>query len=90
MAEMVIITAAEYQALLGAATNLADLREHDRAMAAIARGDQELIPEAFAKRPIAGESAVRVWREHVSGRLVLSASKTGESFKLDPYRISFS
>ena len=32
-------------------------------MAAIARGDEELVPEAFAKRLIAGESPVRVWRE---------------------------
>ena len=32
-------------------------------MAAIARGDEELVPAAFAKRLIAGESRVRVWRE---------------------------
>ena len=63
MGEMVTIPAAEYHALLGAATNLADLRAHDRAMAAIARGDEELVPAAFAKRLIAGESPVRVWRE---------------------------
>ena len=63
MGEMITIPAAEYRALLGAATNLADLRAHDRAMAAIARGDEELVPEAFTKRLIAGESPVRVWRE---------------------------
>ena len=63
MGEMVTIPAAEYRTLLGAAANLADLTAHDRAMAAIARGDEELVPEAFAKRLIAGESPVRVWRE---------------------------
>ena len=63
MGEMVTIPAAEYQALPGAAANLADLSAHDHAMAAIARGDEELLPEAFAKRLIAGESPVRVWRE---------------------------
>ena len=63
MGEMITIPAAEYQALLGAATNLADLTAHDRAMAAIARDDEELVPAAFAKRLIAGESRVRVWRE---------------------------
>ena len=63
MREMVTIPAAEYQALLGTAENFADLRTYDRAMAAIARGDEELVPEAFAKRLIAGESPVRVWRE---------------------------
>ena len=63
MGEMVTIPAAEYRALLGAATNLADLRAHDHAMAAIARGDEELVPAAFAKRLIAGESPLRVWRD---------------------------
>ena len=38
MGEMVTITAAEYQALLGTAENFADLRAYDRAMAAIAGG----------------------------------------------------
>ena len=32
-------------------------------MAAIARSDEELVPEAFAKRLIAGENPLRVWRE---------------------------
>ena len=63
MGEMVTIPAAEYRALLGSAANLADLRAHDRAMAAIAQGDEALVPEAFAKRLIAGESPVRVWRD---------------------------
>ena len=55
--------AAEYQALLGKAEVFADLRAHDRAMAVIARADEELVPEAFAKRLIAGENPLRVWRE---------------------------
>ncbi len=63
MGEMVTIPAAEYRALLGTAENFADLRAHDNAMAAFARGGEELAAEAFAKRLIAGESPVRVWRE---------------------------
>ena len=63
MGEMVTISTAEYQSLLGAAANLADLREYDGAMAAIARGDEELVPETFAKRLIVGESPLRVWRD---------------------------
>ena len=63
MGEMGTIPAAEYKALLGAAANFADLSAHDSAMAAIAPGDEELVPEAFAKRLIAGEIPVRVWRE---------------------------
>ena len=63
MGEMITIPAAEYKALRDAAENLADLRAHDRAMAAIARGDEELVPEAYATRLIAGDSPLRVWRE---------------------------
>ena len=63
MGEMVTIPTAEYRALLGTAENFADLRAYDRTMAAIVRGDEELVPEAFAKRLIAGESPLRVWRE---------------------------
>ena len=63
MGEMVTIPAAEYKALLGAAANFADLSAHDSAMAAIARGDEELVPAAVANRRIAGENLLRVWRE---------------------------
>ena len=63
MGEMISIPASEYRALLGAAKNLADLRAHDRAMAAIGRGEEERVPAAFAKRLIAGESPLRVWRD---------------------------
>ena len=60
---MITILAAEYQALLGAAANLVDLRAYDRAMTAIVRSDEQLAPSAFAKRLIADESPLRVWPE---------------------------
>ena len=60
---MIPIPATEYQAWRGAATNLADLRAHDRAIAAIGRSDEKLVPEAVPKRLIAGENPLRVWRE---------------------------
>lgn len=47
-----------------AAEDLADLGAYDRAMAAIARGDEELIPAEYAKRMVSGESSVRVWRDY--------------------------
>lgn len=64
MGEMITIPLDEYKALKLAAENLADLNSYDRTMAAIERGDEELIPSEYAKRMIAGDSPVRVWREY--------------------------
>lgn len=64
MGEMITIPLDEYKALKLAAEDLDDLNAYDRTMAAIARGDEELIPSEYAKRMIAGESPVRVWREY--------------------------
>ncbi len=63
MNEMVTITREEYQRLLSAAEDLADIAAYDRAKAALASGADELIPAEFANRLIAGESPVRVYRE---------------------------
>lgn len=60
---MVTIAREEYERLLEAAEDLADIAAYDRAKAALAAGDDELIPAAFADRLIAGESPVRVYRE---------------------------
>ena len=63
MNEMVRITREEYDRLLADAETLADLRAYDRAMDAIASGDDELIPAEYARRLLDGESAVRVYRD---------------------------
>lgn len=63
MNEMVTIPKAEYERLLEAAEDLADIAAYDRAKAALASGADELIPAEFANRLIAGESPVRVYRE---------------------------
>lgn len=63
MNEMVTIPKAEYERLLSAAEDLADIAAYDRAKAALAAGDDKLIPAEFANRLIAGESPVRVYRE---------------------------
>jgi len=52
-----------YDRLREAADDLADLRAYDGAKAALAAGEDELVPADYAKRPIVGESPVRVWRE---------------------------
>lgn len=63
MNEMVTIPKAEYERLLEAAEDLADIAAYDRARAALAAGDEELVPAEFANRLIAGENPVRVYRD---------------------------
>jgi len=63
MGEMVTISRAEYDRLIETAENFADLRAYDRAKAALAAGDDELIPEDAVRRILDGESPLRVFRE---------------------------
>ena len=49
--------------MIGVGDDLADLRAYGGAKAALAAGEEELVPAEFAKRLIAGESPLRVWRE---------------------------
>jgi DNA-binding XRE family transcriptional regulator len=63
MNELVTIPRAEYDRLHAAAEDLADLQSHDRAMAQLAAGEDELIPAAFANRLLDGESPLRVYRD---------------------------
>ena len=63
MNEMVTIPREEYDRLLAAVEDLADLRSHDRAMAALAAGEDELIPADHANRLLNGENALRVYRD---------------------------
>lgn len=59
MNETVTITRGEYERLVRASEELADLIAYDTAMAR----DEESIPAEFVKRMIEGESPVRVFRE---------------------------
>jgi DNA-binding XRE family transcriptional regulator len=43
---------------------LADIKACDAAKARIERGEDELIPLEITKRRLAGESTVKIWREH--------------------------
>jgi len=63
MAGTITIDRAEYERLVAARDELADLRAYDRAMAALASGEDEMIPGDHARRLIAGESPLRVYRE---------------------------
>lgn len=60
---LAILPADEYERLVEAAEDAADLAAYDRAKHALASGEDELVAPEFAARLIAGEPPVRVWRE---------------------------
>ena len=62
--EMVVMSRAEFDRLKGAAEDAADVRAYDRAKAALASGEEELIPADMLDRMLAGESPVKLWRQH--------------------------
>ena len=62
--EMVVISRAEFERLRGAAEDAADVRAYDRAKAALASGEEELIPAEMLDRMLSGESPVKVWRQY--------------------------
>ena len=63
MNEMVTIPREEYDRLRAAAEDLADLQDYDRAKAALAAGEDELIPADYANRLLNGDSPLRVYRD---------------------------
>jgi len=77
MNEMVTIPRDEYDRLRAAAEDLADLQSYDRAMAGLAAGEDELIPEAYANRLLNGESPLRVYRDLRDLTQVALAEKAG-------------
>jgi len=77
MGEMITIPLDEYKALMGAAEDLADLRAFDRAKAALASGDDELIPAEYVRRMIAGERPLRVWRDYRGMTQIALAEASG-------------
>jgi predicted transcriptional regulator len=50
--------------LMDDAEMLADVKAFDTAKARLKRGEDELIPLEITERRLAGESAVRIWRQH--------------------------
>jgi len=62
--EMVVLERSEYELLVAAADEAGEADAYDRAKAALAAGEDELVPAAVADRLLAGEAPLRVWREH--------------------------
>lgn len=62
--ETVTLRRADYQALLEALEDAADVAALREAEAAVQRGESELLPVEVVERLLAGESPVRVWRSY--------------------------
>jgi DNA-binding XRE family transcriptional regulator len=62
--EFAVIPVEDLQKLINDAEMLADVQAYDAAKSRLERGDDELIPLEITERRVAGESPVRIWRDH--------------------------
>jgi len=62
--EFAVIPVGELEKLLHDAEMLADVTAYDAVKARIERGEDEVIPLEITERRLAGESAVKIWREY--------------------------
>jgi DNA-binding XRE family transcriptional regulator len=62
--EFAVIPVEDLQRLMDNAEMLADLRAYDAAKGRLDRGEDELIPLEITERRLAGESPVKIWRDH--------------------------
>ena len=59
-----MIPVEDLEKLIDDAEMLADVKAYDGAKARLGRGEDEVIPFEITERRVAGESPVKVWREH--------------------------
>ncbi len=62
--EYAVLPYDEYRKLVEQAEDAADVAAYDRAMRELEEGRDELVPGDVVERLLAGESPVKVWREH--------------------------
>ncbi|MBI3153568.1 MAG: helix-turn-helix transcriptional regulator [Chloroflexi bacterium] len=62
--EWAVIPYAEYIELIEQAELLEDVRDFDRLSAAVANGEEELIPSEVVYAILDGENPIKVWREY--------------------------
>ncbi len=60
---LAVLPLRDYERLVAAAEDAADRAAYRAAKRRLARGEDEMIPGAFARRLLAGENPVRVFRE---------------------------
>jgi len=77
--QVVVIPADDYRLLLEKAEMLDDVAAYDRAKAALAAGDDELVPALVANAILDGDNPVRVWRQHREMSQVQLAEAAGIS-----------
>ncbi|MGZ8387944.1 MAG: helix-turn-helix domain-containing protein [Rhodoplanes sp.] len=77
--QMAVIPLTEYERLVEAAEDLADVRAYDEAMRRLASGEDELVPAETVNRILDGENALRVWREYRGLTVKQLADKAGVS-----------
>ncbi|RDJ21796.1 XRE family transcriptional regulator [Bosea caraganae] len=74
---LVVLPEAEYQALVEAAEDAADISAIARFERRLAAGEEEFVPSEMVDRILAGENVVRVWREHRGLTASALAEKAG-------------
>ena len=77
--EFAVLPMDRLKKLMDDAEMLADVRAYDAAKGRLERGEDELIPLEMTERRLAGESAVKVWREHRGMTQEALAKATGVS-----------
>ena len=74
--EMVVLSRADFDRLVGASDDLADVTAYDEAKARLAAGDDEMVPLTVVNAILDGENPIRVWRRHrglAPGELAVAA-----------------
>ncbi|WP_127076541.1 helix-turn-helix transcriptional regulator [Rhodomicrobium lacus] len=61
---LVILPETDYNRLLEAVEDAADIAAGDEVLRKLSAGEEELLPSEFVDRLLAGESPLRLWREH--------------------------
>jgi hypothetical protein len=84
-ADTVTLSRADYEAMLDALEDAADLAAIRDVSARVAAGQDEYVPSAVIERLAAGEHPVRVWREHrgMTGRALAEAAHIPASYLCD-------
>ncbi|MCK0198974.1 helix-turn-helix domain-containing protein [Ancylobacter sp. 6x-1] len=81
---MVVLSQADYEALVEAASEAADAAAVRSFKERIASGEEELLPSAMVDRILSGENPILVWREHRG----LSARAVAEKIGIAPSFLS--
>ena len=79
VSEYAVVPIADYRALIEKAEMLDDVAAFDKAEAALAAGEDELVPSDIAASLLANVNAVKVWREYQGMSQVVLAEAAGLS-----------